>query len=264
MNEQLTNVIAHHNEWADTYDDDIARMEIYNRVTLDNIRRFVPDESGASILDAGGGTGIWSIELAKMGYRVTLIDISERMLEKAKERASSLGLKHLVEIRNSNILDMPEFEDSSFAMIICQGDPLSYCGNHRQAMKEMVRVLSPKGSLIASVDNRTSALAWLKEADIDAIERFLSTGDVLIPPYRPEDQRYVSHCFTPTELCKLFEDNGLTVERIIGKPVLRGLSIGKSDSPVLQERLYQLELKYGDHPDFIPLAGHLEIVGRKI
>ena len=263
MDQQLDKVAAHHDRWAETYDGDVARMSLYNRITLDNIRRFVPDEPGARVLDAGGGTGIWSVELAKMGYSVVLTDISEGMLAKARGKVSSLDLGHLVEIRNANILNMPEFADNSFATVICEGDPLSYCGDHHQAMRELTRVLKPGGALIASVDNRASGLFWLREADADAIQRYLETGDVMIPPDRPANERYVCHAFTPTELQELFESNDLSVERIIGKPVFRRLALGESDDIAVQERLYQLESKYCDNPDYLGLGGHLEIVGRK-
>lgn len=42
--------------------------------------------SGVStVLDAGGGTGRFSIWLAKLGYQVTHLDISLPMLKKARE-----------------------------------------------------------------------------------------------------------------------------------------------------------------------------------
>jgi len=263
LGQQLDRVAAHHDEWAETYDCDIATMSLYNRITLDNIRRFVPDEPGARVLDAGGGTGIWSVELAKMGYQVVLTDISEGMLAKAHEKVASIGLEGRIEIRNANILNMPEFADSSFATVICEGDPLSYCGDHHQAMRELTRVLKPGGALIGSVDNRASGLFWLREADADTIQRYLQTGDIMIPPWKPENERYACHTFTPTELCELFELHGLRVERIIGKTVFRRLALGESDDIAVQERLYQLESKYCDNPDYLGLGGHLEIVGRK-
>ena len=38
-------------------------------------------EAGADILDIGGGSGSYCIALAKMGYQVTLADISEELLK---------------------------------------------------------------------------------------------------------------------------------------------------------------------------------------
>ncbi|NLV26044.1 MAG: class I SAM-dependent methyltransferase [Methanomicrobiales archaeon] len=42
---------------------------------------------GARVLDIGGGTGALAIPLAKSGARVTVVDFSEGMLQKLKERA---------------------------------------------------------------------------------------------------------------------------------------------------------------------------------
>ncbi len=265
MNEQMKKVSAHHDWWSETYDSDyFEHFALYHRITLDNIRRFLPNDKGAIILDAGGGTGIWSIELARMGYRVVLTDISEGMLNKAREKVSELKLDNQIEIRISDICSMPEFGDEQFAMVLCEGDPLSYCGNHRVAVKELVRVVQPGGIVIASVDNRAAALNWLrKKDDHNAIQQLLQTGEVVMPQER-EEFCYVIHAFTPDELRELFESNGLSVERIIGKLVIaRRLACFKSKDPIIQEWLYHLELKYNDNPAFYPWAGHLEIVGRK-
>jgi hypothetical protein len=57
MDENLSKMVAHHDSWAATYDSDAARMVLYNRITLDNIRRFLPPDKEGPILDAGGGFG---------------------------------------------------------------------------------------------------------------------------------------------------------------------------------------------------------------
>lgn len=265
MNEHLKKVAAHHDWYSETYDSNYFEgFALYHRVTLDNIRRFLPEEKGALILDAGGGTGIWSIELAKMGYRVVLTDISKEMLEKAKKRVEELGLASQIEIMISDICNMPEFPDNHFAMVLCEGDPLSYCGDHNRAIIEFVRVIKPGGVVIASVDNRASSLNWLRDKnDHSAVQRLLETGEVVIPE-ELEELSFTVHAFTSKELRQLFESNGLSVERIIGKPVIvHRLPWFKSKDPVIQEWLYNLELKYNDKPDFYPWAGHLEIAGRK-
>ena len=78
-NNQHKRVAAHHDWWARTYDKDyFTHFGIYHRVTMDNIKRFVPENLDSLILDAGGGTGIWSIELARMGYKVIMTDIEAK------------------------------------------------------------------------------------------------------------------------------------------------------------------------------------------
>jgi SAM-dependent methyltransferase len=185
------------------------------------------------------------------------------MLDKARRKAGELGLETQIDIRLSDIRDMAEFPDNHFAMVLCEGDPLSYCGDHRRATAEFARVVRPGGTVIASVDNRAAALNWLRDADPEAVRRLLEDGDV-IPPQEHEEYRYTVHAFTPEELRELFESNGLSVQRIIGKlAVARRLACYASPDPAVQDWLFELELKYNHDPAFYPWAGHLEIAGRK-
>jgi ubiquinone/menaquinone biosynthesis C-methylase UbiE len=265
MDEHLKRVIAHHDWWAETYDSDyFENFALYHKITMDNIKRFLPKDKQGYILDAGGGTGIFSIELAKMGYQVVLTDISEGMLEVAKKKIDERGLIRQIEIVESNVCGMPEFPDDHFDMVLSEGDPLSYCGDYERATAELARVAQPSGCVIASVDSKTSALRWLQEADgPEAIERLVKTGEVMMRQDR-EDFSYVIHAFTSEELRQLFESNGLSVERIIGKPVIaHRLQVSRSEDPEVQEWLYRLELDHCDAPDWLPWGGHLEIVGRK-
>ncbi len=264
MNSHLSQVAAQYDAEASTYDGEyFASFSLYHALTLDNIRRYLPERRDRPILDAGGGTGIWSIELARLGYRLTLTDISQGMLAEARAKVGTLSLETQVEIRTSDICAMPEFADEQFAMVLCEGDPLSYCGDHVAALRELVRVLEPGGPLIASVDNRVGALHWLGDADLPAIEQLLRDGTVLPPP-SPSGVRFPVHAFTPEELARLFEAAGLEVLRVLGKPVFaHRVGCSRSTDPELQRRLLELELRYCDDPAFCPWGGHLEIVGRK-
>lgn len=263
--EHLEKVAAHHDEESETYDADyFQRFRLYHEVTLDNIRRFLPKTKDKTILDAGGGTGIWSVEVARMGYRVVLTDISQGMLKQAERKIAELKLRDRIETMVLDICNMPDFEDGQFAMVLCEGDPLSYCGNHRAAIKELVRVLEPGGALVASVDNRVSAMGWLRdEVDPDVVQRLLETGEV-VRPQKQEGSFYVIHAFTPDELRSLWVSNGLSVERIIGKlAIANRLACFRSEDHEIQQWLLMLELKYNDNPAFYSCSGHLEIVGRK-
>ena len=59
---------------------------------------FIEKESGSNkslkILDVGCGTGRHSVELAKRGFDITGIDLSESQLRLAKEKAAADNLKN--------------------------------------------------------------------------------------------------------------------------------------------------------------------------
>ena len=59
--------------------------KIFGFVTWKHLKQFLPKNRKTSILDAGGGTGRWTLLLAKMGYRVVLCDISSGMLSQAEK-----------------------------------------------------------------------------------------------------------------------------------------------------------------------------------
>lgn len=65
----------------------------------------------SSILEIGTGTGHFARHSAKAGYRVSAIDVSPVMLEYARRRAESQGLK--IEFHHAGFLTMP-FEPETF------------------------------------------------------------------------------------------------------------------------------------------------------
>ncbi len=69
--------------------DNSGKLEFL--MTMKILEEYLPDvESGAgekvSILDLGGGAGVYSFPLAKAGYEVTLADLSEDLLTLAKSK----------------------------------------------------------------------------------------------------------------------------------------------------------------------------------
>lgn len=71
------------------------------------------------ILDIGCGTGRHSIELAKRGYDLTAIDLSESQLERARKKASEQNL--MIDFIKHDARDLPFSEEFDLAIMICEG-----------------------------------------------------------------------------------------------------------------------------------------------
>ena len=262
---------AYHDHEAPAYDakyDSVPFFtKVYEPVTWDNIRRFLPPLP-AQVLDAGGGTGRWTVMLAQMGYRVTLTDISQGMLDVARAKIETAGLAGQVTILRQDIRGMSALAADSFDLVLAEGDPVSYCEDHATAIRELARVARAGAHVIVSADSRVVVLFNLNELDFDTTEAALRTGQL---KWRGEEDAivYPVHAFTISELAGLFEANGLRVVRVLGKPVFfNRLEPDVRDKILADEeltrRLVELECRYGDDPGWAGSAGHIEVTGVKI
>lgn len=111
-------------------------------------------------MDAGCGTGIYSIELAKRGAWVTALDESSEMLERARDKAGQVGLK--MDFIKADALKIP-FPDGHFDLVlsVCM---LCFVKERETALLEMKRVLRPGGRIIIGLLNRWSPWAFLRRA----------------------------------------------------------------------------------------------------
>lgn len=71
------------------------------------------------IIDIGCGTGRHSIELTKRGYNVTGIDLSESLLQKAREKASFNGL--YINFLKHDARNLPFENEFDVAIMLCEG-----------------------------------------------------------------------------------------------------------------------------------------------
>ncbi|MBK8492094.1 MAG: class I SAM-dependent methyltransferase [Saprospirales bacterium] len=118
---------------------------------------FIEKEIGfnkqANILDIGCGTGRHAIELTKRGYIVTGVDLSESMLEKAREKANAQNLQIDFQIQDARALPFVEVFD--LAIMICEGAfPLMETDEMNfQILQQAANALRPNGKLIFTTLN---------------------------------------------------------------------------------------------------------------
>jgi demethylmenaquinone methyltransferase/2-methoxy-6-polyprenyl-1,4-benzoquinol methylase len=104
------------------------------------ITECLPENRAARILDAGGGTGIVTLPLAKMGYSVTLCDLSPGQLRVAEDKLRKKGLLEKVEIKEADIAALP-FPDEFFDLVLCVRGPISLATDSLKAAGELTRVM---------------------------------------------------------------------------------------------------------------------------
>ena len=104
-------------------------------------------ESPQRVLDVGCGTGVMGLLFAEMGHQVTGVDLSEAMMEKAREKSYAQNLS--IELMTGDAEHLP-FEDGSFDVVINRH--LVWTLPHPEiALEEWHRVLK-KGGVVLIIE----------------------------------------------------------------------------------------------------------------
>jgi len=127
---------------AGMYDDTVGRgMASSTNLLLRELQ--IPENP--TVLDVGCGTGISTFELMKrVKGRFFGIDISQKMIDLAREKALALGFSN-VEFSKGDAEQLG-FPESSFDLII-SNLVFHWVQNKQKALKEMFRVLKPRGQV---------------------------------------------------------------------------------------------------------------------
>ena len=114
-------------------------------VTMHYIHRFA--FPGAKILEIGAGTGRYSIALAKEGFDVTAVELTEKNL--AVLRENSKGLENIVSV-NGDATDLSFLPGDSFDVTLVFGPMyhLYETAEVQKAIDEAIRVTRPGGILL--------------------------------------------------------------------------------------------------------------------
>ena len=200
-----------------------------------------------TILDVGGGTGAFSIPLARRGYAVTHLDLSSAMLEVARQKAGDTTGLSLVK---GNAADLSPFPDRSFDMVLNLDGAISFCGAYaEQALAESCRVT--KKVLMLSVSHKAWMVpVWVKSSLAEtgrlvpaAWEMFCRgrweqdqfPENALLARGATQDYFGVLRAFLPNELRSLLEANGMRLLRIGGLGSLANLCGPETVRQALQD-----------------------------
>src|ERR1043165_3672872 len=98
------------------------------------------------VLDVGCGTGVGAITAARTGARVSAIDLTPPLLERAQQNAQIAEVS--IDFREADAEELP-FADAEFDTVLSQFAHM-FAPRPEVAVREMLRVLKPGGTLAFS------------------------------------------------------------------------------------------------------------------
>lgn len=120
------------------------------------VQQFLKYFQRDEILEIGCGTGHWSAFFSEKGFRIHGLDISKKMLEKARNKKIPDARFTLGKAEDLPLIDQ------SYANVVCITS-LEFVDNREKAIDEIDRVLKPGGILMIGALNENSFLGKNKD-----------------------------------------------------------------------------------------------------
>lgn len=148
-------------EWPDQYDRWFATplgvlvKKFEGELLLDLLR----PADGESILDAGCGTGVFSVEILSFGPHLVGLDISLPMLRQAEEKAKGYPFEMVL----GDISNLPFGED--FFDKVVSVTAFEFIQDAKGALSELFRVTKKQGCIVVATLNSLSPWALRRRAE---------------------------------------------------------------------------------------------------
>jgi 2-polyprenyl-3-methyl-5-hydroxy-6-metoxy-1,4-benzoquinol methylase len=255
-------------EWHRLVKNPYHRLEL--DTTLHFFDKYLPPHG--LLLDAGGGPGRYTIELAKKGYDMVLLDATQANLDFAQRQVLRQGLQaRVMQIASGSIVDLSRFSDATFDSVLCTGGPLSHVLNPRnrqQAISELVRVVKPGAPIFVSVMGRLAVLVVIlmesqHEIGMPHYQHLLETGD-----YLGGHGFTACHFYLPEELRLEFTHDNMQIVELVGLEGISTQHIKQLNQLARDEDRYRIWLdthyQTCTHPGVVAISEHMLIVCRKV
>jgi len=222
--------------WEDIYNRDIY-FRLYETEDIESVAeetegiiKLLKPQPQAKILDLCCGYGRHSIELAKKGFKVVGVDISEKQIQHAIKRAKESNIDVVFQIKDARKLDFNEEFDFVINMFLSFG----YFENQEEdkdVLKSVFKALKPGGKFLMDFWNAEKAIRDLKpivtekikdisivkEWKFDAANKRLNWKNIVIfPDGRKESWNHSIKAYMVAEIKNLMEEVGLKFEKVYG------------------------------------------------
>jgi len=142
-------------DWPDRYEKWFTTPigSLVKRVEWELILDLLRPGPAEFLLDAGCGTGIFTMDMLSCGARVVGLDLSLSMIRRARQKARNSRLQ----IISADLLNLPFPENTFYKAVSITA--LEFIPDARKALKELFRVTRKGGTVVVATLNSRSPWA---------------------------------------------------------------------------------------------------------
>lgn len=233
-----------------------------SELAWENLRRFLPRDAAAKhrALDVGGGTGFASMQLARLGHEVVLLDSSEQMLQIARQEADACGVTPQISLCHAETGQLRElFAAESFDVVVCH-NLLEYSEDPSTTVRDIAHVLRKDGVVSVLVRNRAGEVLKdaVKSGDWKLATAILTAETVVDTLYGNR-----MRLFAPADLQEMLTGAGLEAVAEHGVRVFFDYVALQSPTDATYSEVFELESKLGARPEYFAIARYIQVIVRR-
>jgi len=228
-----------------------------------NLQEFLPQaKRSLHALDLGCGTGALAVRLARLDFRVTLLDPSAEMLDVAQRAAREAGVLEQTTLQLGDAAQLANlFDAGSFDVILCH-NVLEFVDDPNSVLRDAARALRDS-SAILSVLVRSQAGEVLKAA--------LQAGDLVTAENNlsaawGQESLYGGRVrlFQPDSLQTMLREASLATAAQRGVRIIADYLPPQVSRSAEYERIFALERQLGSRPEFAAVARYTQCLARRM
>lgn len=180
-------VARFYNSFAPVYTFFRELTKSRDKLLQENLLAQVSPKSFDVCLDIGTGPGVYALEIAsrQLQAKVVGIDISEKFVAIASQKAQKLGLTNVNFVVGQ--VEQLEFASNYFTKVIC-GGILSLVKERKKAVSEIYRVLAPGGLLVVREPCRLDSglVRFFQSFKSKKLQRFANRLGLMFGHFSPD------------------------------------------------------------------------------
>jgi S-adenosylmethionine-dependent methyltransferase len=219
---------------------------------LEEILKSLPTDRPLNILDAGGGFGFMAKKLAHLGHKVTVVDISNDMIELGRKELLDDPVSGELCFMQGTVQELPTIlPNKKYDLVMCHA-VLEWLIDPKPVIAILKSMLAVNGILSLLIYNKTALFFQsLVVGNFD----YIKVG--LVKRRRqtltPQTPLYID------DVISWLSESGLQLENLSGVRVVHDYMRDKQDQINKFDDLLHYELEYSRHPDFARLGRYVHL-----
>ena len=178
MVDDIRDIAGFYNRDPEQEHQRLAEHQLEYELTWRILDRYLP--ASGRLLEVGAATGVYTLPLAKRGYEITAVDLSQEQIRFGRKRVREAGLSERVQFLVSDVRFLSLMQQAHYDAVLLMG-PLYHLVEYtdrRKALREVFIRVKPGGLIFSAFISRLGILGdlmknvpdWIeKQAEVDSL-----------------------------------------------------------------------------------------------